>query len=960
MSSLNQTKQLEQFILKTVQKQNNKEAFNDTVYTGTIEGSEAGYYNVKLTNGNSINIVKGFPLNDQQNFNIEDYVYLLSAPIKIGDNNGTKYFIIGLVEDYQEDFFNLSDLERFTILEGGSYNIPSNFLIENNTTLFEGIQESGAFKISGKFSCNADSGFYNYIFKFILEGEDNPYIEYKFGSQDFAGSPLKIEKFFQEKVFYFKENKKIVKIEIKIEKSNNITNLEVEDFVIAAGTVVDNNEKFSIRIKAQNNKNYFYSTEEEDSLILVAEAYYNNQLLSNSNIQYYWVVNGEDLIDNNYKNDKRKLHFIEEENWYCINNYIDEQVLGKEEPIQVWETRGSNVQNLKIEKGKVFISYENRIKCYIKYNNVILKSEEFVIFDFSKEAFEVSITAEPTSALLLIPEDNIVLTATVNNKNTNDKNLYSYNYFWYENNILIEDKNESTLILTNNDIENGKTATFFCEVEVQLEGNNISTEKSNEISVSSKISSVDLKNIIKYKYYISKNENVLFTKKIDEEEPVDWEIIDEDKSNIFWTEDNSINSLNDLNGIPLNPGDYLYYTSQENWIENESPLREEDWISPVLLRGKSPNGEDYTESQINTINTFNSLTGGGQTQGIFLNEEDKKAYINADFIKTENLSAISADMGEITAGIIHSDNWTEYTEDDYIYIPQFKTIKYNINKDDLKYFPRNDKGYQASTNIDYDLTESQNIVNIFESRKLSEIPIELIYYVPFSGSSAPMESNYNSPNETTNRGSIKLFLSFNQDFTNFIYTFKYYQGGTWNEFTPGTGEDKEISSDLDFTSISIKFLDDREINLNIEYIDKNEKVLQKDNGATLDFRINDYPLLVFPGITLSVDKGLTLTSGNISIFNNIKDKNYHNIYFGTDYDGIYVSKIDNNKNIISGIQLLGNGLKYYGEEKTGLIIDFTKPKLVGTWTIDDLKFESDPRTLKQILNGLLSDGNKIE
>ena len=229
MSSLNQTKQLEQFILKTVQKQNNKEAFNDTVYTGTIEGSEAGYYNVKLTNGNSINVVKGFPLNDQQNFNIEDYVYLLSAPIKIGDNNNIKYFIIGLVEDYQEDFFNLSDLERFTILEESRVSLEEissddeeEFEI-TNAILLESIKSLEAFKIKGVFSCDMDnvnsSDFYIYKINFYLNNEENiveetPSVSYSFGSQDFIGQPFNMEKMLQEKVFHFSSVKSIGKIGI--------------------------------------------------------------------------------------------------------------------------------------------------------------------------------------------------------------------------------------------------------------------------------------------------------------------------------------------------------------------------------------------------------------------------------------------------------------------------------------------------------------------------------------------------------------------------------------------------------------------------------------------------------------------------------------------------------------------------------------------------------------------------
>lgn len=727
MSSLNQTKQLEQFILKTVQKQNNKEAFNDTVYTGTIEGSEAGYYNVKLTNGNSINVVKGFPLNDQQNFNIEDYVYLLSAPIKIGDNNGTKYFIIGLVEDYQEDFFNLSDLERFTILEESRVSleeISSNDEEEveiTNAILLESIKSLEAFKIKGVFSCDMDnvnsSDFYTYKINFYLNNEENiveetPSVSYSFGSQDFIGQPFNIKEMLQEKVFHFNSLKTIGKIGIALNKSNENIIFSVEDFSIEAGSIAVNSEEFSVKIKTQNNKNYFYSIDSENDIVsLTADVYYRNQLLSTSNLQYYWIVDKNNL-KNEYISDDRKLHFIDEENWYCINDYIEEQILGREEKIQIWKTKENDARIIKIEKGTIFTSYENKIKCYIKYGNVLVKSEKLIILDFSKENFETSIEANTDPLILFRKTDQIVLTSLIENKNVNDKHTYTYHYCWFkedggswlplnskkEDDILIpvyekntETKDWSKLIIVGEKPEEEninyyllkdlKIEKFKCNILVKLDDTQVSIEESNEISISSKITDQVIETLVSYKYYISSNESVLFEKEKEshldyiktndiekkedktyyikqeddsfeefngstfEQDTVyyeqienffwagDWTIIDNKETEPKWSED-EITSLNTLINLPLANGKYLYYTSKTSWKENQEILKEENWLEPKMLRGISSIGEEFSEEVINKFNAFNNLTGGGQDQGLYIDEATKNVYINAEYIKT--------------------------------------------------------------------------------------------------------------------------------------------------------------------------------------------------------------------------------------------------------------------------------------------------------------------------------------
>ena len=83
---------------------------SDTIKTGTIIQVLPGHYAVQLNEGNEQSSVKAIALNTNDLFSLQDYVYLMQATGSIENT----YFIIGKVEQIQEDFLNLTLTERFT------------------------------------------------------------------------------------------------------------------------------------------------------------------------------------------------------------------------------------------------------------------------------------------------------------------------------------------------------------------------------------------------------------------------------------------------------------------------------------------------------------------------------------------------------------------------------------------------------------------------------------------------------------------------------------------------------------------------------------------------------------------------------------------------------------------------------------------------------------------------------
>ena len=129
--SKNDSEALFQYI-NTVAARTSKQISGDKpIVTGTILASTPGRYSVQIANGNENTPVDAVTLNSNDTFKKDDYVYLLKSEVASGDLFEFKYFIFGLVDETKEEFYNLTDWERFSQTTDGLI-IQSN---ENEKTL---------------------------------------------------------------------------------------------------------------------------------------------------------------------------------------------------------------------------------------------------------------------------------------------------------------------------------------------------------------------------------------------------------------------------------------------------------------------------------------------------------------------------------------------------------------------------------------------------------------------------------------------------------------------------------------------------------------------------------------------------------------------------------------------------------------------------------------------------------
>ena len=424
-----------------------------------------------------------------------------------------------------------------------------------------------------------------------------------------------------------------------------------------------------------------------------------------------------------------------------------------------------------------------------------------------------------------------------------------------------------------------------------------------------------------------------------------------------WIKNDNIESLHDLLNITLTSGNYLYYTSQENWIENGETLREGDWMSPVLLRGTDSNGNDYSESQINTINTFNNLTGGGQTQGIFLDKETKKTYINAEFIQTGTLSALTADMGTLTAGKIQSEDFdkVDIITKKYYYVTKVASTNNTLagnttykNIDSSSLFT-----FDFSTIVDQKI--NSNILKIDTS-------ITSNYYFLLEDWIGKVYLELTTKDYTTETGHLNktlyLRISSSVDENDKIIIsgqlMKDASNTETSDFTVDDLTDYFGNGTDDIESISLKINSQTNFPLIdffgvVEDLDKNinlpssggeisfSEVYQKDGKNIL------YPKITFPNLIISGkgdgnEDSLLIGKGRFFLTNEKQANIEERIYFGDNETGFNIETINTQNTRFEKICLLTNGIKYTIMDanifEDQLILDFTNKTLIGKWSFE--------------------------
>ena len=104
----NNSENLHNYIIKVVNRELKKSDNISDIYKGTIIAASSGIYTVTLSQSDEGSSISAVPMNMEDNYKKDDYVYLLKA------ESGTTvdYIIFGRVDAVQETFFNLTDAER--------------------------------------------------------------------------------------------------------------------------------------------------------------------------------------------------------------------------------------------------------------------------------------------------------------------------------------------------------------------------------------------------------------------------------------------------------------------------------------------------------------------------------------------------------------------------------------------------------------------------------------------------------------------------------------------------------------------------------------------------------------------------------------------------------------------------------------------------------------------------------
>lgn len=404
---------LHTYIVKVAEKELNKSSFLDTVTTGTITASHPGYYQVSLTNSGDVSSVNALPMNDAT-YAINDYVYLLKAPAKGGDNFNNSYYIFGKVSETKETYANLTDWERFngnltTVkIDGGNIVTDSGYLEAtfDNENLIKDIQESGYFSISGYFTANKSEDFGLII---ELHNDTNAIQTFKLDKNYFTGQIIALTNAYQKRICSITDESKLAalkKIVVKGFNNTNGKNPQVQDITITAGSMYEAANSLEVKVTILSGyKDYFRNmtpTEAgQDQIGLKATLYYNNQPLAADNIRYYWCIKDSTATSEN------SLPFIES-GWRCLNGYSEVDFLDSEETetIQVWQSSSSMIidefdGSFKNDLGQnintnVYTNifdktYNNTVVCFVKYNGRIFKSDEKNIINYNLHNFKVSL-----------------------------------------------------------------------------------------------------------------------------------------------------------------------------------------------------------------------------------------------------------------------------------------------------------------------------------------------------------------------------------------------------------------------------------------------------------------------------------------------------------------------------------------------------------------------------------------
>lgn len=527
----------------------------------------------------------------------------------------------------------------------------------------------------------------------------------------------------------------------------------------------------------------------------------------------YYIKNDEDVYDpvsdsvdsidpeiiyyikiSSAKNDKDQVNGVGGDRWFCLNSYSDCDVVGQEEKIRIWNKSDSfivldkfkylldkNIPNIFSfdSLNKIPLKFVNKIKCVAVYEGFYINSAIFELVDYSCEQYSVSLKASETEPHNIISkEDFVEFECIVTNNNPHSGGL-SAEYTWLVNDtedaaqnitdktICLHSGNHSPEANVYNYQVNGSaTYTVVCKVEFKKNGVLIFTEQTEPVVVTSYLdSSLTIQEY--YQYYISYNRDVSFTAQALKEDTAAkaWLIQDGTMTLSSWLPNLPIDNKNFLTNPNLLDDSYdkskiwyIYYTYQKRTYAREDAsgklVDTTEWSQPVIGRVLEYREDSWKDilsgTEINQLNTFNSLTNNGKEDGVYYT--DRKGYF-------------------ITADTTPQSGKTYFTQEEYTptnknnFKLKFKTDNdhgayYIISGDsytavaadalwdsNIAYYLKNEDGsYKAATADDFDIDGFMDNVNYFtyndgytpipeEAAYNSEVSyfIKGIYYKQFTG-----------------------------------------------------------------------------------------------------------------------------------------------------------------------------------------------------------------------------------
>lgn len=431
---------------------------SDTIKTGTIIQVLPGHYVVQLNEGNEQSSVKAIALNTNDLFSLQDYVYLMQATGSIENT----YFIIGKVEQIQEDFLNLTLTERFT-----SSNELSGDLLKLNTkiedlTILSDIKANRVFQIKGTFTCNKsnEENEENYGLEVSFNCGDQVIKTYNLDTNYFIGQPFKMTSQPQMRTILLDE------VVLKSNFDNIIitkfgSNFTCSDITIASGSLLDVNGIVNVSLSFKNKKDYFSlsGTEVDNSIKVNAEVEYEGAPLVAPGIQYYWLLK-DDSIDEN-----SKYYFsYAGKGWKCLNTYDNVSGVGADGfslTLQIWESGENNI--ILSETG--FPDFINTFKCIVKYQDIVVSSPETTIYNYNKESFFVELESNIQPPLLILETDQVILSAVVEDENEKTHmSDYTCAYQWQ-----VENENGDWEVVTKKEESEGVFEDTFAFNEYNAE-----------------------------------------------------------------------------------------------------------------------------------------------------------------------------------------------------------------------------------------------------------------------------------------------------------------------------------------------------------------------------------------------------------------------------------------------------------------------------------------------------------